>query len=201
MWTIAGNLIGSQWNNIHLTAVQGVTITGNYVYSGHNRNLLCEDSFQVVVGSNCFGHNPDYGEERELCTGVSFHRCRDSIFSGNILQDCQTGRHRFPDVPELQREALLEFFDCRNLTVTDSQILDSAPYGIRLANSSDMLLSGLTVADRRSEPLMRSAIFWTGAVGDSMLTSSRLGPGLEQLIRTDSEFLIANCILKSSAVQ
>ena len=33
MWTIAGNLIGSQQTNIHLTSVRGVTIDGNKEHS------------------------------------------------------------------------------------------------------------------------------------------------------------------------
>ena len=47
MWTITGNLIGSQQTNIHLTATRGVTISGNYVYSGHHRNLLVESSRNI----------------------------------------------------------------------------------------------------------------------------------------------------------
>ncbi|MFP6703891.1 MAG: right-handed parallel beta-helix repeat-containing protein, partial [Planctomycetaceae bacterium] len=60
MWTISGNLIGSQRTNIHLTSVRGVVISGNHIYSGHHRNLLIESSRNIVVGPNCFGHNPDY---------------------------------------------------------------------------------------------------------------------------------------------
>ncbi|MBL8817523.1 MAG: right-handed parallel beta-helix repeat-containing protein [Planctomyces sp.] len=201
MWTISGNLIGSQWNNIHLTAAQGVTITGNYIYSGHHRNLLCEDSFQIVVGDNCFGHNADYGVERELCTGVTFERCQDTIFNGNILQDCQTGRHLFPDAPELQREALLELKNCHNFIVSNCQILDSAPYGIRLANCHDMTLTGITVTDRRTPPLMKSAVFWTGTNKDSMITGSRLGPCLEDVIQSEQPPEVTSCILKATAAQ
>lgn len=195
MIAITGNLIGSQWNNIYASAAQGVTISGNTVYSGHNRNLLLEDCSQMVVGNNCFGHNAEYGVEKELCTGVTFRNCRDSVFTGNILQDCQSGRHLYPTAPDLQRQALLELFDCRNLIISSSQILDSAPYGIRLDECRDITLNTLVVTDRREPPLQKSAIYWTGAVGRSMITSSSFGPCLEQTLRTDESPLMNGNIL------
>ncbi|MBL8808626.1 MAG: right-handed parallel beta-helix repeat-containing protein [Planctomycetaceae bacterium] len=182
MLTIAGNLIGSQWINIHLSSVQGIAISGNSIYSGHHRNLLMEDCSQVTVGDNSFGHNADYGVERELCTGVTLLRCRDSVFSGNVLQDCQTGRHQFPGAPELQREALLELQECSNVIVSHCQILDSAPYGVRIKDSVDLILSTSVIADRRSPPLQKSAIFWTGETGTSMIHACRFSGFQEQMV-------------------
>jgi len=192
MIAISGNLIGSQWNNIHISAAQGVTISGNTVYSGHHRNLMMEDCSQMVVGNNSFGHNADYGVEKELCTGVTFRNCRDSVFTGNVLQDCQSGRHLYPTAPELQREALLELYDCRNIIVSSNQILDSAPYGIRLANCEDMTINTTVVTDRRTPPLQKSAVYWTGAVGRSMITASTLGPCTDQTLQVDEQPLLAN---------
>lgn len=197
MWTISGNLIGSQWNNIHLSDAQGVTITGNYIYSGHNRNLLVENSVQIIVGDNCFGHNADYGVARELCTGITFRNSRDCILNGNLLQDCQTGQHVFPTAPELQREALLEIFDCNNILISNCQILDSAPIGLRISDSRDVTVSATTIADRREPPLMQSAIFWTGPSGDSMLSACRLGPALGEALRADNPPQVSGCIIRS----
>lgn len=173
MLAITGNLIGSQWNNIHMTSAQGVTISGNSIYSGHHRNLLLEDCSQIVIGENCFGHNADYGVEKELCTGVTLRNCKDSIFTGNILQDCLSGRHLYPEAPELQREALLEVFDCRNIIISNCHILDSAPYGIRLSGCTDMTMTAVTVDDRRSPPLQKSAVYWTGETGRSIVSACR----------------------------
>jgi hypothetical protein len=175
MIAISGNLIGSQWVNVHLSSVQGVTLSGNCIYSGHYRNVLLEDCSQVTMGDNSLGHNADYGVERELCTGVTLRNCRDSVFSGNILQDCQTGRHQFPEAPELQRRGLLELEGCRNVTLSHSQILDSAPVGIRLSDCRDMILMGLSIEDRREQPLQRHAIEWEGEAGRSLITACRFG--------------------------
>jgi hypothetical protein len=32
LWTIAGNVIGNQANNVHLTACEAVTLSGNTIY-------------------------------------------------------------------------------------------------------------------------------------------------------------------------
>lgn len=174
MIAVTGNLIGSQWVNVHLTDVEDVSLTGNCIYSGHHRNLLFENCSRLAVGSNTLGHNADYGIERELCTGVTFRNCRDSIFNGNIIQDCQTGRHQFPEAPELQRQALLEFFGCRNITVAHCQILESAPNGIRLDECTEMSLLGLTVHDRREQPLQKFGILWTGDATNSIVSDCRI---------------------------
>jgi len=194
MLAITGNLIGSQWNNIHMTSAQGVTVTGNSIYSGHNRNLLIEDCSQIVVADNCFGHNTDYGLEKELCTGVTFRRCRDSIFTGNILQDCLSGQHLYPEAPELQREALLELFDCRNMILSNSQILDSAPYGIRLGNCTDMTLNAVTVHDRRMPPLQKSAVFWSGETGQSIVSACRFSGALDSAFVCETIAVRQGCI-------
>ncbi len=194
MLAITGNLIGSQWNNIHMTTAQGVTICGNSIYSGHNRNLLIEDCTQIVVGDNCFGHNADYGVERELCTGVTLRNCRDSIFNGNILQDCLSGRHLYPEAPELQREALLELFDCCNIIISNCQILDSAPYGIRLKNCTNITMNAVTVDDRRTPPLQRSAVFWTEDTGQSIVAACRFSGSLNEPFVSEAIAMKTGCL-------
>ena len=86
MWTISGNLIGSQRNNIHLSNVRGVTISGNFIYSAQYRNILVERSRNVVLSANNIGHNPDYGD-RELATGIRFEDCRHCIVSAVLIED------------------------------------------------------------------------------------------------------------------
>ena len=194
MLAITGNLIGSQWNNIHMTTAQGVTICGNSIYSGHNRNLLIEDCTQIVVGDNCFGHNADYGVERELCTGVTLRNCRDSVFNGNILQDCLSGRHLYPEAPELQREALLELFDCCNMIISNCQILDSAPYGIRLKNCTNITMNAVTVDDRRTPPLQRSAVFWTEDTGQSIVAACRFSGSLNEPFVSEAIAMKTGCL-------
>lgn len=199
MWTISGNLIGSQATNIHLTGAQGVTVAGNYLYSAHHRNLLVEDSSQIVVGDNCFGHNTDYGAERELCTGVTMRNSRDCILNGNLFQDCQSGLPSHPEAPELQREGLVELFGCSGILISGCQILDAAPCGLRLHDSRDVTVSATVIADRRDPPRQNYAILWTGPVGDSIVTGCRLGPALVRALQAEHQPEVSGCILRDPA--
>jgi parallel beta-helix repeat protein len=79
----------------------------------------------------------------------------------------------YPEAPELQREALLELYECSNIILSNNQILDSAPYGIRLADCTDITMNAVTVSDRRVPPLQKSAVYWTGDTGQSIITACR----------------------------
>jgi hypothetical protein len=102
--------------------------------------------------------------------------------TGNIIQDCQTGRHQFPQAPELQREGLVELFHCRNVTLSSCQILESAPCGIRLDQCSEISLLGLTISDRREPPLLKIGIHWTGLAPHSLISACRILGCLETAV-------------------
>ena len=193
MWCITGNLIGSQETNIHLTSVRGMSITGNFVYSGHHRNVLIEDSKHVTLGANCFEHNPDY-QMNELCTGVTFKNCDDCNITGMILQDSQAGKHTVPNTVPIERQGLLELFNCRRFNISGSQVFDGAPHGIYLENCTDTIITGCTVLDNREAKLMRSAIYLKQPTR-CMIASCRLGKGTAHVIETDVEVQQNNNLL------
>ncbi|MCA9116608.1 MAG: hypothetical protein KDA79_16110, partial [Planctomycetaceae bacterium] len=176
MWTISGNLIGSQDNNIHLTDARGVTITGNYIYSGHHRNLLVEHCRNIVVGSNCFGHNPDY-RGSELATGVRLVDSVDCNLSGLIIQDAQAGRHTVEGAVPVERKGLLEIVRCERITVGSTQVTDAGEPGIYLEDCSDTVLTGCTVIDSREQKLMPVAVEWNGDGRGNLVTGCRFGSG------------------------
>ncbi len=178
MWSITGNLIGSQQTNLHLTAVRGVTITGNYIYSGHHRNLLVEASRNIVVGPNCLGHNPDY-QRSELATGIRFVDCHSCNLSGLLIEDAEAGRHTLPGTIPLVRTALLELIRCRRMNITGCQFLDGTPQGVYLEDCFDTVLTGCTVLDDRSPQLMRTAVLWKGQGEGNMIGNSRIGRGVD----------------------
>ncbi|MCA9217748.1 MAG: right-handed parallel beta-helix repeat-containing protein, partial [Planctomycetales bacterium] len=182
MWTISGNLIGSQMNNMHLTSVRGITISGNYIYSGHHRNLLVEGSRNIVVGPNCFGHNPDY-DKNELATGIRFVDCSNCNISGVLIEDAEAGRHTVPDTIQIEREGLLELIRCRRVNISGTQVLDGTPYGMVLENCQDTIITGCTVLDDRQPRKMKAAILWRGEGSGNMISSSRIGRG------TDSDII------------
>lgn len=179
LWTISGNLIGSQDYNIHLTSVRGVAISGNAIYSGHQRNVLIEHCRNIVLGANVFDHNPDY-EPEELCTGVRVVDTADCVVSGLLIQDSRAGRHTWKGAGgSLEREALLEFVRCQRLNLSGSQVVDGAPTGILFEDCVDSLVTGCSVIDSRNERLMKRAIVWRGSGSGSRIAQCLLGAGTE----------------------
>lgn len=176
LWTIAGNLIGSQDNNVHLTSARGMTISGNVIYSGHGRNLLIENSRNIVVGANVFDHNPDYND-KEICTGIRLVDSVDCSLSGLVIQDCQAGQPTIKEAVPLVREALIEVVRCRRINVSGVQVLEGAPFGIALDECSDTLITGCTVLDGRTPKLMQAGIRWTGAGTGNLIGQCRIGNG------------------------
>ena len=174
LFTISGNLIGSQQNNIHLTAARGVAITGNVIYSGHSRNLLLEQCRNVAIGSNVFDHNPDY-DPNELCTGIRLVDSVDCALTGVTIQDCQAGRHTVRDAGPQERLALVELVRCRRISLTGCQVFEGAPAGIAIADSSEVLIQGCQVLDGRAEPRMQHAIRWTGEGANNLIAHCQLG--------------------------
>jgi hypothetical protein len=162
MWTISGNLIGSQSTNIHLTAGLGFAISGNYLYSGHERTILLEDCRAIALGSNCIGHNPDYGD-RELSTGIRLVDCRDCTITGLLIQDALAGRNTVVDAVPTRKEALVELVRCGRVTLSGCQLLEGTPAGLLVEDSDDVLVTGCTILDARRPPLMETAIRWRHA--------------------------------------
>jgi len=173
MWTITGNLIGSQNNNIHLTSVWGVNMTGNYFYSGHHRNILIEGSRNCVISANTFGHNPDYND-KELATGIRIVDSENCNLNGNIIQDAQAGKHTVANAVELEREALVEIVRCQRMNLNGNQILDGTPIGLLLEDCEDSLISANSIIDHRDPKQMTTGVAFRGKGTGNMLTNCRI---------------------------
>jgi len=160
LWTITGNVIGSQENNVHLTGCHGVVISGNFIYSCGRRNLLIEHSRQINVGGNNFRrHTGSYG------TGVRLVATRDSLIHGCHLEDeSQQG--------QASGASLLELVDCRRINVSGCQLLGGVPYGIDATSCSELNISGCTVIDPREKKPSQGAIRFTGRGTANLLTST-----------------------------
>jgi hypothetical protein len=185
MWTITGNVIGSQNNNVHLTGVRGVTISGNYIYSGHHRNLLVEKSRNIVVGPNTFGHNPDY-KDKELATGIRFEDSENCVLNGLLIQDAQAGEHTVKGAVSIDREALIELVRCRRVNVTGCQILDGAPTGLLMDDCEDTLVSSCSIIDQRESSQMKTGIDCSSAGRANMIVQNRISGATQDSISADN---------------
>ena len=179
MLAITGNLIGSQDVGIHLRHCCATTVSGNMLYASARRNVLIEGSRNIVIGPNSIDHNTDWSEGRQLATGVRIEGSRDVSLTGLQIKDAPAGKHTLPGVKPTDRKGLVELVNCRRVTGSGLHLIDGAPAGIYVENSSDVLLTGCTVQEARDNPLAKSAIHWTGPGQGNALTASRLVGKLE----------------------
>jgi len=178
MWCIIGNLIGSQATNVHLTLARGITFEGNYVYSGHHRNLLAEQCQNLVIGANCFGHNPDY-KDKELCTGIRLVDCKNCTLTGLQIQDAQAGQHTVEGVVPIQRQGLIELVRCRQMTLTGLQVLEGSPFGLYAEDCSETMITGCLFVDTRDQKQTQASVKWTGSGKSNSIAHCRANSGIQ----------------------
>ncbi len=184
MLTICGNLIGSQEINVHLVACRGVTVVGNVIYSGEQRNLQLDGCRNIVIGPNSFDHNPDY-RDKELCTAVRLADSRDCTLTGNLIQDSQAGQHTVAGVRPIERDGLLEIARCQRINVSGCQILDGVPVCVHIEDSHHVSLTGCTLTDGRDEQKTEFAIVWRGAGSNNYLAANSIGHGTQGTTNID----------------
>ncbi len=178
MWIVSGNLIGSQETNVHFTSARGITLEGNYIYSGHRRNLLLEQCQSILIGSNCFGHNPDY-KDKELCTGVRLVDCENCTLTGTQIQDALAGEHTVAEAVPIERQGLVELIRCRRMNLTGVQILEGNPYALYLEDCIDTVITGCSVFDTREMPLLKAAVKWVGKGSGNLIAQCRMNRPVE----------------------
>jgi parallel beta-helix repeat protein len=123
--------------NIHMVHARGVTITGNSIHRAFSKNLLLEDCSNIVLASNLFDRNPDYGFNSP--SGLVFRDCRDCTLTGLHINGV------------LDSPAGLVLEDCRRFHVTNCTVLDCDNCGLLLKNVSNSRISGCLIRDDRPE--------------------------------------------------
>ena len=171
LWTITGNIIGNQENNVHLTGCHGIVLTGNHIYSCENRNVLLEDSTQINLTGNNFRRHTD-----RLHTGVRMIDSRDCVFSGSVMQD---------EAPEGQASgaSLLEIERCRRIAIQGVQFIDGAPWGLDANDCSEINVNGCTFGGEWIKTRGEGAIRFQGK-GERNLIAASLIAGATQIGET-----------------
>ncbi len=139
--TITGNVFSDVRVNIHIQQARGVVITGNTFWEGFDRDLVVEESENIVVGENNFERNPGYElwQKERPKQGVLF---RDSA-------DCTLNGLHILGVREHPAAIVLE--NCRRMHVANCTILDSDHAGVLLRNVRDSFIHGCFIRDDRAE--------------------------------------------------
>lgn len=175
LWTITGNIIGSQENNVHLTGCYGVVLSGNCIYSCGQRNLLVENSSHLTIGSNSFRrHTP------EMHTGVRFLDSHDCLLSGCTIED------QDPD-GQGSGASLLELEKCRRINVHGCQFLGGVPYGIDARDCSQTNISSCTIADGRPETKTKGALRFQGQGSGNLVAGNLIARDVPEPVLVTGE--------------
>jgi hypothetical protein len=132
---ISDNLMSDVDTNIHMVHARGVTITGNSIHAAFSNNILLDDCSNMVLASNLFDRNPDYGFDSP--SGLVFRNCRDCTLTGlhvNGVLDCPAG---------------LVLESCRRFQIADCTILDCDNRGLLLKDTFDSRVSDCLIRDDR----------------------------------------------------
>ena len=179
LWTITGNIIGSQENNVHLTGCHGVVISGNCIYSCGNRNLLVEKSDHINIGANSFRrHTP------AAHTGVRLVDSKNCTISGCTIED------KDPD-GQKTGASLLEIENCRRITVSGSQFIGGVPYGIDVQNSKSISVNGCALTDDRDVQKAKGMIRFRGPGNANLLANNTIGSGKFESLQLDEKARVA----------
>jgi len=130
-FTITGNVLSQVEWNIDLQKARGVTIVGNTVWNAAAGDLRAEQCSNIVVGTNSFDRNPNYG--RRAKGGVVLRECEDCSLTGLHLNG----------VTGAAAGLILE--KCRRVHVSQCTILDCDNAGVLLDQVRDSRLAGCLI--------------------------------------------------------
>lgn len=148
MWTISGNLIGNQVVNIHLKNAEGITVTGNNIYSAEEQTILVEGSRNIVISSNTLEQS--HGYRRDFKDGVTLRQTRGVVFMGNVVTDAGIGSE--------EAGGAVEVYDCEETLIANNQIFEPVYRGVYVEGGRNALITGNQIMDRAAEPGMIAAI-------------------------------------------
>ncbi len=170
LWSITGNHISNAYINIHIDSGRGFTITGNSFIRGIDRNLMVENSRNIVFGSNSIDNNPDYREDSG--NGISIRNSQGVLLTG--LQMEIAGQVK-------NRAGAVEILNSSEVSVTACQIFYPDPTGIYIEDSRNIqidqcmiqrgenrpgLTASIRVAGNSEQIFIRNNLVTSGAEGD-----------------------------------
>jgi hypothetical protein len=170
LFTISGNLIGSQETAVDLNASRAVVLSGNSIYSGYQQAIRAENCEHLVIGTNTIDHNPEY--KGPSTDRLVFRRCRNLNLNGLLIQ------HTRPATAEV--EASVEIRDCQNVNVTGCQILNARTRGIALHSSAVVRVADCTIRGRPGDKTYRDALTADQGCAVLMLVNNFFGLGSDR---------------------
>ncbi|MCK4966486.1 right-handed parallel beta-helix repeat-containing protein, partial [bacterium] len=148
-FTIANNALSDVRINIHLNYARGITITGNTIWRGYDRDILAENCTDILIGNNIFDRNPSYSERKDgkaCMRGLFFKNCRDCILSGLQIKEVYH-----------QKGALI-LEKCRRININNCSIFDSDGCGIFVNDAEIIRISDCMIINDKKSSGEKTAI-------------------------------------------
>jgi len=174
LWTITGNHVSNAYKNIHISGGRGFTITGNSFIRGIDRNLVVENSRNIIFNSNSIDNNPDYQEDAG--NGISIRDSRGVILSGVQLE--VAGQVK-------DRSGAVEILNSSEVTLTGCQIFEAAPVGIVVMDSHNIQIDQCLILAAKERSDLRAAIKVGGSSKNVFIRNNLTSSGLEGGIITE----------------
>ncbi|HEX72891.1 MAG TPA: hypothetical protein ENN65_06215 [Candidatus Hydrogenedentes bacterium] len=168
LWTISGNLIGSQTTNIHLKNVTGIAVTGNHIYTGAEHALLLDGARHVVVSGNSMDQEHNRG--RDMANGVRIVNCDGVLLQGNLLSDAHAGTET--------DGGAVAVVNSRETMIANNQIFEPRHCGIYVENSRNTTISNCMVLHRTGDNPTHAAIEVIGNNPGTVIRDTRYHPGI-----------------------
>lgn len=148
LFTITGNLLGSQTRVLDLHACRGVVVSGNSIYSGYQQAIWAESCEHLVIGPNSIDHNPEYrGNSTDQ---LVFRNCRNVNLTGVLLQ------HTRPAT--IPVSSSIEVHACHNVNLSGVQVINARTTGISVTGSSTVRIADCTIRGPANDNSYRAAV-------------------------------------------
>ena len=177
LFTITGNLIGSQARALDLHACRAVVITGNTIYSGFRQAIWAEDAENLVIGANTIDHNPEY--KGNSTDQVVLRNCRNVSLTGLVMQHT-----RAATVP-VTASVLVQ--GSSNVNVVGVQVINARVRGVVVENCSVARVADCTIRGRAGDEAYQAAIAVDERCAQVMVVNNFLGRGSAGEFRLPAE--------------
>ena len=168
LWSITGNHISNAYKNIYITGGRGFTITGNSFIRGIDRNLVVENSRNIVFSSNSIDNNPDYQEDAG--NGITIRNSRGVLLTGMQLEIAGQVSHR---------AGAVEILNSSEVSVTACQIFYPDPTGIYIEDSRNIQIDQCMIQRGENRPGMTASVRVAGNSEQIFIRNNLVTSGAE----------------------
>ncbi len=167
LWSITGNLISSQNVNVHLENCRGIVLSGNSIFSGHERSLLFEGCRHLVVAQQSLDRNPDY--KGVITGGITLRDCDGIILNALQMSGTEAGA--------AEAGGAIEVLNSREISLTGCQIFEPKFRGVYVRDSRNTKISDCTIMERDGPARMLAAVEIAGKSPGTVVQNNQLGQG------------------------